>query len=95
MLARYPDAAPYAHNLLGVAYIKTDRCQTAADSFEQAASVLSHDPITHYYFGLALLCAGDYDRAAQEIQRALKLDPQNPRMQARLNALLARKRSGD
>ena len=34
-------------------------------------------------------CApGDYDRATQEIQRAVELDPKNPRMQARLNELL-------
>jgi Flp pilus assembly protein TadD len=49
----------------------------------------------HYNFGLALVCAGDYDRATQEIQRARELDPKNPRIQVRLNALLERKRSGD
>jgi Flp pilus assembly protein TadD len=50
--------------------------------------LLPHDPMTHYNFGLALVCAGDYDRATQEVQRALELDPKNPRMQERLNALL-------
>jgi hypothetical protein len=33
--------------------------------------------MVHYNFGLALVCAGDYDRAAQEVQRALELDAAN------------------
>jgi Flp pilus assembly protein TadD len=99
MLAKYPDSAPYVFNLLGVAYVKTDRCGSAVTSFEQAEQFLPHDPTTHYYLGLALLCAGDYDRATQEIQQALKLDPlkldpKNARMQERLNQLLEHKRSG-
>jgi Flp pilus assembly protein TadD len=43
--------------------------------------------MTHYNFGLALVCAGDYRRAAQEVQRALELDPNNGAMRVRLNAL--------
>ncbi len=87
-LAKYPDSAPYVQNLLGVEYVKTDRFEAAVSSFEQAVLLLPHDAMTHYNFGLALVCAGDYDRAAQEIQRALELDPSNAQMQARLNALL-------
>jgi Flp pilus assembly protein TadD len=94
-LSKYPDSAPYVHNLLGVEYVKTDRFETAIHSFEQAVLLLPHDPMTHYNFGLALVCAGDYERATQEVQRALELDPNNPRMQARLNALLEHKRSGN
>jgi Flp pilus assembly protein TadD len=92
-LAKYPDSAPYVHNLLGVEYVKTDRFETAIRSFEQAVLLLPHDAMTHYNFGLALVCAGDFERATQEVQRALELDPKNPRMQARLNALLERKHS--
>lgn len=95
MLTKYPDSAPYVHNLLGVEYVKTDRINAAVSSFEQAVLLLPHDAMTHYNFGLALICAGDYDRATQEVQQALKLDPRNPRMQARLNALLEHKRSGN
>jgi len=94
-LSKYPDSAPYVHNLLGVEYVKTDRFETAIRSFEQAVLLLPHDPMTHYNFGLALVCTGDYDRATQEVQRALELDPKNPRMQARLNALLEHQRSGN
>lgn len=92
-LSKYPDSAAYVHNLLGVEYVKTDRFETAVRSFEQAVLLLPHDPMTHYNFGLALICAGDYERAAQEVQRALELDPKNPRMQDRLNELLEHKRS--
>jgi Flp pilus assembly protein TadD len=92
-LEKYPDSAPYVHNLLGVEYVKTDRFETAIRSFEQAVLLLPHDAMTHYNFGLALVCAGDFERATQEVQRALELDPKNPRMQARLNALLERKHS--
>jgi len=87
ILRKYPDSAPYVHNLLGVEYVKTGRFQTAVSSFEQAISWLPHDAMTHYNFGLALVCAGDYRRAAQEVQRALELDPSNGAMRERLNAL--------
>jgi len=91
-LAKYPDSAPYVDNLLGVEYVKTDRFQEAVTSFEQAVSWLPKDAMTHYNFGLALVCAGDYERAAHEVRRAVELDPGNPQMQARLNALLENQR---
>jgi Flp pilus assembly protein TadD len=94
-LTRYPDSAPYVHNLLGVEYVKTDQFNAAVSAFEQAVLLLPHDAMTHYNFGLALVCAGDYDRAMHEVQRALELDPGNPKMQARLQALLEHKRSGN
>jgi Flp pilus assembly protein TadD len=92
-LTKYPDSAPYVHSLLGVEYVRTDRFQAATSSLEQAALLLPHDAATHYNFGLALICAGDYGRATQEVRRAVELDPANPRMQARLNALLEHQRS--
>ncbi len=94
-LAKYPDSAAYVHSLLGVEYVKTERFKEAVASFEQAVFLLPHDSMTHYNFGLALVCVGDYDRAAQEVQRALELDPRTTTMQARLNALLEHKRSGN
>jgi tetratricopeptide (TPR) repeat protein len=94
-LTKYPESAPYVHNLLGVEYVKTDRFQAAVSAFERAVSLLPHDAMTHYNFGLALICTEDYDRAAQEIQRALELDPKNIKMQARLDALLEHRRSGN
>ncbi len=94
-LAKYPDSAPYVYSLLGVEYVKTDRYQAGVNAMEQAVSLLPHDPMTHYNFGLALIAAGDYDRASQEVQRALELDPNNPAMRRKLDALQARKRSVD
>ena len=93
-LTKYPDSAPYVHNLLGVEYVKTDRFEAAISSFEQAVLLLPHDAMTHYNFGLALICSGDYDRAAQEVQRALELDPRNAQMQARLDTIKPALRAG-
>jgi Flp pilus assembly protein TadD len=49
--------------------------------------LLPHDAMTHYNFGLALICAGDRERARHEIQRAVELDPGDAAMRARLNSL--------
>ena len=95
MLAKYPDSAAYVHDLLGVAYVKTDRFQEAVSSFEQAVALLPHDAMTHYSFGLALICAGDYDRATQEVQRAVALDPKNEKIRQRLNELLSKTRASN
>ena len=95
ILAKHPDSAPYVQDLLGVEYVKTDRFEAAVNAFDKAVLLLPHDPMTHYYLGLALICTGDYDRATKEVQRALELDPKNARMQARLTALLKRSRSAN
>ena len=64
-LGKYPQSALYVQDLLGVADVKTGRFQAALSSFEQAVSLLPHDAMTHYNFGLALMCAGDYSGAAR------------------------------
>lgn len=87
ILGKYPESAPYAQNLLGVEYVRTGRFADAVGSFERAVAWLPHDAMTHYNFGLALICAGDYQRARQEVRRALELDPNNAAMRVRLNAL--------
>jgi tetratricopeptide (TPR) repeat protein len=94
-LAKFPDSAPYVQNLLGVEYVKTNQLQAAIGSFEQAVSLMPNVAMTHYNFGLALVCAGDYARAEREVRRALELDPRNSQMLASLNALIAHNRSGD
>jgi len=87
-LAKYPDSAPYVHNLLGVEYVKTDRFTDAVTSLQKAVVLLPHDAMTHYNLGLALICTRDYDRAEQQVRLAVDLDPKNTRMQARLKALV-------
>jgi tetratricopeptide (TPR) repeat protein len=94
-LRKYPDSAPYVQNLLGVEYVRTDQLPAAISSFEQAVSLLPNEAMTHYNFGLALVCAGDYDRAAREVRRAVELDPRNEQMRARLSKILAHGRSGN
>jgi predicted Zn-dependent protease len=95
ILSKYPDSAAYVDNLLGVEYVKTDRFPEAVQALEKAVSLLPRDAMTHYNFGLALVCTGDYERATREVERALELDPKNTRMQARLDALMERNsRSG-
>jgi len=89
-LRRYPDSAPYVQDLLGVEYVKTDRYDDAIRSFDQAIVLLPHDAMTHYNFGLALICAGDYTRATTEMRRAVDLDPENSTMRERLKQLLGR-----
>lgn len=94
-LRKFPDSAPYVQNLLGAEYVRTDQLPAAITSFEQAVTLLPHDAMTHYNFGLALVCAGDYDRAAREVRRALELDPRNEHMRARLNEILTHDRPGN
>ncbi|MGD1069754.1 MAG: tetratricopeptide repeat protein [Bryobacteraceae bacterium] len=94
-LKKYPDSAAYVYSLLGVEYARTNRFDAAVHALEQGALLLPHEAMAHYNFGLALICAGDYDRAAQEVQRALELDPKNTTFQARLNALQGHVRSGN
>jgi Flp pilus assembly protein TadD len=90
MLAKYPDSAAYVHSVLGVIYVRTSRFTEAVSSFEQAVSLLPHDAMTHYNFGLSLACAREYDRAEQEVRRALELDPKNTSAQTLLGVLLHR-----
>jgi len=91
-LRKYPDSAAFVYELLAVEYAKVERFQEAVSAFEQAVSFLPHDSMTHYNFGLALISTGDRERAEQEFQRAVELDPKNPKMRV-LSAQLAQKRA--
>src|SRR5215470_246706 len=46
MLTKYPDSGPYAHNLLGVEYMRTEQFADAVTSFGEAALLLPHDAVT-------------------------------------------------
>ena len=95
-LTKHPDSAAYVHSFLGVEYVKTEQFNDAVNSFdEQATSLLPHDAMTHYNFGLSLACAGDYDRAEQETRRALELDPKIETAQTLLSVLEQRKLTGN
>ena len=87
-LAKFPDAAPYAHRLLGVEYLRTNRFTAAVSSLEQAAQAFPHDAVTRSNFGLSLVCSGDLAGGEREVRRALELDPKNPTMHALFSLLL-------
>jgi len=77
VLAKYPDAAYYAHSFLGVAYLKTDQFAPAVDSFEKALLIVPRDAVNHFNLGLSLLSVGKYERGEEEVRRAAELDPNN------------------
>ncbi len=92
-LDKYPESAAYVQSFLGVEYVKTQDFEDAVNSFEQATSLLPHDAMTHYNFGLSLACAGDYARAEQETRRALELDASIEDAHALMSVLEQRKAS--
>ncbi|MGD0437952.1 MAG: tetratricopeptide repeat protein [Bryobacteraceae bacterium] len=92
-LAKDPDSAAYVHSLLGVEYLKTDRFADAVNSFDQAVRLFPHDAMNRYNLGLALVCAGDYERGKQELRRAIELDPKNASSEALLSVLEHKRRA--
>ncbi|MEQ1885943.1 MAG: hypothetical protein ABL967_12845 [Bryobacteraceae bacterium] len=88
LLVEQPDAAVFAHNLLGIEYLRTGQFRNAADSLERAARLLPRDGMTRHNWGLSLICAGEFARGQQEVQRALELEPKNPTVQALHSFLL-------
>lgn len=76
-LAKHPESAAWIQPVLGVEYLRTDQHQAAIQSLEQAVLLLPHDPINRSNLGLSLAFAGQFDRAEQELQLALKIDAKN------------------
>jgi tetratricopeptide (TPR) repeat protein len=88
-LAKYPDSAAWAQSMLGVQYLKTYQLTAAMSSLQQAVALLPRDAVNRANLGLCLVLTGQYDRAEQELRRALELDPRNRKTQDLLDALLA------
>ena len=76
-LAKFPESAVWVQPLLGVELLKTDQFAAAVKSFEQAVALLPRDAVNRSNFGLSLAAVGQYDRARQELRRALELDGSN------------------
>jgi tetratricopeptide (TPR) repeat protein len=76
-LAQHPESAAWIQPVLGVEYLKTDQHEAAIQALEQAVVLLPRDPINRSNLGLCLAFAGQFDRAEQELQRALQLDAKN------------------
>ncbi len=87
-LAKYPDSAAWAQSMLGVEYLKTYQLPAAVSALEQAVRLLPRDGVNRSNYGLALVLSGQYDRAQQELRRALELDPRNLKTKQLLDALL-------
>jgi tetratricopeptide (TPR) repeat protein len=87
-LAKYPDSAAWAQSMLGVEYLKTYQLPAAVSALEQAVLLLPRDGVNRSNYGLSLVLTGQYDRARQELRRALELDPRNLKCKQLLDALL-------
>jgi Flp pilus assembly protein TadD len=86
-LIKYPRSAPYIHNLLGREYIDTGDYIRAEESFNEAARLMPHESAHHSNLGLSLAILGHWDRAEQELRRALQLDHANANAKKILEAL--------
>ena len=88
MLARYPDSSAWAQSLLGVEYMMTDQFTAAVTSLEQAVSLLPHSAVDRSNLGVSLAAVGQYDRAEQELRRALALDCDNVKAKQLIEVLI-------
>ena len=77
-----------AHYGLGDLYLRTDRPELAADSFQAAIEIAPLDHEAHYCLAQALLRQGQLAGAAQTLNTALRIEPAD----ARSHHLLARVR---
>lgn len=89
-LVKFPEAAVWIQPLLGVELLKTDQFAAAVKSFEQAVTLLPRDAVNRSNFGLSLAAVGQYDRARQELRRALELDRSNATTKQLLEVVEAR-----
>ncbi len=69
-----PSAAPYAHNIRGVEYLKVHKVPEAVTEFEEATARLPGFAAGHSNLGYALYVNGQTERGFQEIETALNLD---------------------
>ena len=86
-LIKYPTSAPYAYNLLGREYIECGDYVQAEESFEVATKLMPHQAAHHSNLGLSLAFLGQWDRAEQEVRKALQLDHANAKAKQILDAM--------
>jgi Flp pilus assembly protein TadD len=72
-----PSAVPYAHSVLGVAYLQLGRVSDAIPELEQAVQVLPISP-NFSNLGYAHCLIGDTVQGERELWRALELDSSQP-----------------
>lgn len=86
-VVKFPVSAPYAYNLLGREYIDSGEYVKAEESFEEAAKLMPHESAHHSNLGLSLVILGQWDRAEQELRKALQLDRANAKAKQILEEL--------
>jgi len=96
-MKRYPASVPYAHNLLGLEYIENREYVKAQESFAEAARLMPHEAAPHSNLGLSLVFLGQWERAEQELRKALQLDRANAKAKQILEMVKAWKlrKAGD
>ncbi len=82
-------------NNLGVAYLATGDTVQAIDCFKEAQALANEDPTVLLNLAVALFISGDPVRAGNTAEQALKLDPQNQRLQLLQSFLKMRANGGD
>lgn len=90
LLTRGVEAAPRSGGLWlqrGRYLLEARRCREASGDFRRAADLQPSDPLAHASLGLAALCLGDPQAAAEHLRRSLALDPDQPEVQAALAGL--------
>ena len=82
-------------NYLGVAYARKELYNRAVGAFLAALHIRSNIPSIHYNLGLAYRADGFPDRAREEFQEALRLDPSYQKAEQALKALEVEEQSSD
>jgi len=80
---KYPDL----HNFRGVALCELDRLEEAIAAFRASAALSPHFIVPRLNLAFALIRAGEYKKAGDELESILELDPSEPAAAAKLEEL--------
>jgi len=86
-IAENPDDAT-AYDLLGSLELSSGRVAAAVDAWDKARSLDAHRPVLHRNLGLALLHAGQLERARDVLAEGLTADPSNVEVYLALDQVL-------
>ncbi len=87
-IAIWPEGGEAWHDR-GVAFLRLDRLEDAADAFTQALRRMPRSAVTWYALGAARHQQGRHELAAEALGRAVALSPYNPRYRIDLGRALA------
>jgi tetratricopeptide (TPR) repeat protein len=74
-MAKIRELRPYAHQILGVEYMRVGRAPEAIAELAEAVDLFPHDAAAHSNLAVSLCMTGQMNRAEQEARLALYLDP--------------------